>query len=55
MALHLPEAIEAGLGDGSTFAMTPVARQEASSPSVGLHKVHVTQEAELLQRAFEGI
>nr|WP_246228036.1 multifunctional oxoglutarate decarboxylase/oxoglutarate dehydrogenase thiamine pyrophosphate-binding subunit/dihydrolipoyllysine-residue succinyltransferase subunit [Propioniciclava coleopterorum] len=55
MALHLPEAIEAGMGDDYTFTMTPVARPEASSPSVGLHKVHLAQEKELLDRAFDGV
>lgn len=54
MALHLPQAVQAAM-PGSTFEMTPVARPEASSPSVGLHKVHLAQEKDLLQRAFDGI
>lgn len=53
MALHLPQALEPELG--RPFAMSVVARPEASSPSVGLHKVHVVQEKELLDNAFEGI
>ena len=53
MALHLPAAIDAAL-PGYTLEMTPVARPEASSPSVGLLKVHQAQEAELLERAFGG-
>ena len=51
MALHLPQAIEAALPDYK-LVMTPVARPEASSPSVGLLKVHQAQEADLLERAF---
>lgn len=54
MALHLPEAIEAAM-PGAGFKMSPVARPEASSPSVGLHKVHLEQERDLLDRAFDGI
>ena len=53
MALNLPPALEPQLE--RSFAMTAVARPEASSPSVGLHKVHVAQEKDLLNRAFEGI
>ena len=51
MALHLPEAIASAL-PGYELRMTPVARPEASSPAVGLLKVHKEQEAELLERAF---
>ena len=54
MALHLPAAVDEAMGGGYHLDLTVVARPEASSPSVGLHKVHVAQEADLLQRAFEG-
>ncbi|MFP5417265.1 MAG: multifunctional oxoglutarate decarboxylase/oxoglutarate dehydrogenase thiamine pyrophosphate-binding subunit/dihydrolipoyllysine-residue succinyltransferase subunit [Actinomycetes bacterium] len=54
MALHLPDAIAAAM-DGRRLDMQPVARPEASSPSVGLLKVHQAQQRELLDRAFAGI
>ena len=49
--LELRQAIAAAL-PGYQLVMTPVARPEASSPSVGLLKVHQAQEADLLERAF---
>ncbi|WP_282005160.1 multifunctional oxoglutarate decarboxylase/oxoglutarate dehydrogenase thiamine pyrophosphate-binding subunit/dihydrolipoyllysine-residue succinyltransferase subunit [Propioniciclava sinopodophylli] len=54
MALHLPEALSKGLG-GREIKLRPSARPEASSPSVGLLKVHQAQEKVLLDQAFEGI
>ncbi|MFT3877914.1 MAG: multifunctional oxoglutarate decarboxylase/oxoglutarate dehydrogenase thiamine pyrophosphate-binding subunit/dihydrolipoyllysine-residue succinyltransferase subunit [Propioniciclava sp.] len=51
MALHLPAAI-ANTMPGYELRMTPVARPEASSPSVGTVKAHAAQEAILMDQAF---
>ena len=54
MALHLPQVLSEGLG-GREIKLKPTARPEASSPSVGLLKVHQAQEKVLMDQAFEGI
>ena len=54
MALHLPAALAEKMG-GREVELTPVARPESSSPSVGLLKVHQAQEKVLMDQAFEGI
>ena len=54
LALHLPKAVDDAM-PGYSLTMTPIARPEASSPSVGLLKAHQAQERELLSRAFEGL
>ena len=54
MALHLPAALAEKMG-GREVELTPVARPESSSPSVGLLKVHQAQEKVLMDQAFEGM
>ncbi|MFV0452441.1 MAG: multifunctional oxoglutarate decarboxylase/oxoglutarate dehydrogenase thiamine pyrophosphate-binding subunit/dihydrolipoyllysine-residue succinyltransferase subunit [Propioniciclava sp.] len=50
----LPPAVAAVLPD-YRLTMMPVARPQASSPSVGMLSVHTEQESELMERAFEGL
>ncbi|MFV0406104.1 MAG: multifunctional oxoglutarate decarboxylase/oxoglutarate dehydrogenase thiamine pyrophosphate-binding subunit/dihydrolipoyllysine-residue succinyltransferase subunit [Propioniciclava sp.] len=54
LSINLPPAIDEIL-EGYSLQMTPITRPEASSPSVGLLSVHQEQEADLLERAFDGL
>jgi 2-oxoglutarate dehydrogenase E1 component len=51
LKLHLPEAIAAQL-PGYDLKLAGITRPAASAPSVGSVKVHLAQEAELLQAAL---
>lgn len=49
---HLPEALANDL-PGFLDHMTVVARPESSAPAVGQHSVHMAEEKDLIDRAFE--
>ena len=51
LQLHLPEAIASQL-PGYELKMTGITRPAASAPSVGSVKLHLAQEAELMERAL---
>lgn len=51
LSLHLPEALDSFM-PGFLDEWQVVARPASSAPSVGQHSVHVTEEKDLLDRAF---
>jgi 2-oxoglutarate dehydrogenase E1 component len=51
LQLHLPQAIEAEL-PGYELRVTGIARPAASAPSVGSVKLHLAQEADLMEQAL---
>ncbi|WP_342371688.1 multifunctional oxoglutarate decarboxylase/oxoglutarate dehydrogenase thiamine pyrophosphate-binding subunit/dihydrolipoyllysine-residue succinyltransferase subunit [Propioniciclava soli] len=55
LCLNLPGPVNEAVGEGYELRMRPVARPASSSPSVGMASVHKAQEADLLDRAFEGL
>ena len=48
--LHLEPAVRARIGD--KFTMVPVTRPPSASTSTGSHKIHTTEQSELIDRAF---
>ncbi|MDN5570502.1 MAG: multifunctional oxoglutarate decarboxylase/oxoglutarate dehydrogenase thiamine pyrophosphate-binding subunit/dihydrolipoyllysine-residue succinyltransferase subunit [Propionibacteriaceae bacterium] len=55
LLMNLPGPVNAAMGDGYDLRMRPVTRPSSSSPAVGMLKVHQAQEADLMDRAFEGL